>query len=215
MVIRWPGCESKQSFLDASILPPILLHLAVVLSHLSFYTLLLSSVIMDTIHNFPHAIEAFQQHLFALKEAISLSILLNKEDLWGNWRLKQAMTWGKSSFLCRNHTKSCLIVWGNPEQPSCTILQTWRACPEPLRWSESCSIFEVNRNAWKDNEAYLKTRGEWVATGHIRGPMIMNSRDRLTIKGSGGLRGHAWGAGGLETRQRWSEGLGGLTTGRS
>jgi len=36
---------------------------------------------MDTIHNFPHAIEAFQQHLFALKEAISLSILLNKGDL--------------------------------------------------------------------------------------------------------------------------------------
>jgi len=87
-----------------------------------------------------------------------------------------------------------LLSMRNPEQSSYTILQTWRGCSEPHRQSESCSVFRVNRNAWKDNRASSKTRGEWVTRGYSRGPMIMDTRDGFTIEGSGSLKGHTWGA---------------------
>ena len=50
----------------------------------------------------------------------------------------------------------------------------------------------MNRNAWKDNRASLKTRGEWVTKDYSEGLIIMNTRDRFTIESSESLKEHTW-----------------------
>jgi len=100
--------------------------------------------------------------------------------------------WLEVSFSSSVDNLLTLLGTRNPEQPFYTILQTQRGCSEPHQWSESYSVFRVNRNAWKDNRASLKTRGEWVTKDYFRGLMIMNTRDKFTIEGSKSLKKHTW-----------------------
>ncbi len=78
----------------------------------------------------------------------------------------------------------------NFKQSSYTVLQTWRNCSEPHWWSESHSVFKVNRNAWKDNRASSKTKDKWVVKDYFKDLMIMNTRDEFTIKDSESLKEH-------------------------
>jgi len=40
----------------------------------------------------------------------------------------------------------------------------------------------MNRNTWKDNEIYTKTKDKQVAKDHSEAFLIMNKRYRLTIE---------------------------------
>jgi len=111
--------------------------------------------------------------------------IYEKIDALSKWWLKVSSSFSVNNLLTFLSTR-------NSKQSSHTVLQTWRSHSESLWRCESCSVFRVNRNAWKDNRAYSKTRGEQVARGHFRDFLIMNTRDRLTIESSEGFKEPDW-----------------------